>query len=117
MTNIDPRYYYLTLGLLGLCTVVGLFVAFRLQRDVSVEDVPPTEKEVLGPLEKAYYSGLMTEEEFKRIGHSMAKQKDGPLPLVKPLKKPPMTLAEATGTAEVPPEPSTEENAPPSADE
>ena len=38
---------------------------------------PSTEKEVLGPLEKAYYSGLMDEAEFKRIRDSMEKRKAG----------------------------------------
>ncbi len=105
MAGIDPKYYYLTLGLLILCTLVGLFVAYKLQRDVQDSDAPPTEKEVLGPLERAYYSGLMTEEEFKRIRGSMAKQNhvydeslDGPAAGAKGRKiaKPPLTLAEAT---------------------
>jgi hypothetical protein len=115
VAGIDPRYYYLTLGLLIICTVVSLFVAYRLQKDVNVDDVPPTEKELLGPLEKAYYSGLMTEDEFKRVNKSMAKQKnlydesvDAPQPASK-LKKPPMTMAEATEPATTD-EPDTEED-------
>jgi hypothetical protein len=41
VAGIDPKYYYLTLGLLATCTIVGLFVAYRLQRDVAVDDAPP----------------------------------------------------------------------------
>jgi len=74
---IDPRYYYLTLGLLGLCTLVGLVVAFRFQREVEHDLAPSTEKDLLGPLEKAYYAGLMDEAEFKRIRESMERRKAG----------------------------------------
>jgi hypothetical protein len=74
---IDPRYYYLTLGLLALCTIVGLVIAFKFQREVEHDLAPSTEKELLGPLEKAYYSGLMDEAEFKRIRASMEKRKSG----------------------------------------
>jgi hypothetical protein len=77
VAGIDPRYYYLTLGLLVLCTVVGMVVAFRFQREVEHDLTPSTEKDVLGPLEKAYYSGLMDEAEFKRIRASMEKRKSG----------------------------------------
>ena len=74
MAAIDPRYYYLTLTLLAVCTVVGMYFAFRLQREVTVDDSPPTKEDVLSPLEKAYYSGLMNEDEFRRIQMSMDKQ-------------------------------------------
>ena len=101
MTGIDPRYYYLTLGLIILSTIVGLIVVFRLQRDVQVDDVPPTESEVMGPLEKAYYSGLMTREEFENIRQSMAKTKDGtPLPLKKPSPETPVASETPTETPE-----------------
>lgn len=75
MAGIDPKFYYLTLGLLALCTIVGLIVAFKFQREVNEDLSPPTEKDLLGPLEKAFYSGLMREEEFLRIQESMAKQR------------------------------------------
>jgi hypothetical protein len=73
VAGIDPKYYWLTLGLLTLCVVVGLAVAYQFQRDVNEDDAPPTAKELMGPLEKAYYSGLMREEEFLRIQESMAR--------------------------------------------
>lgn len=75
MAGIDPKYYYLTLILLALCTLVGLILVYRFQREVNEDLAPPTEKDLFGPLEKAYYSGLMDEAEFKRIQASMAKQK------------------------------------------
>jgi hypothetical protein len=78
VAGIDPKFYYLTLGLLALCTVVGLIVAYRFQREVNEDLAPPTERDLLGPLEKAYYSGLMRPEEFERIQESMAKQKGEP---------------------------------------
>jgi hypothetical protein len=77
VAGIDPRYYYLTLGLLVLCTIVGLVMAFRIQREVEHDLAPSTEKDLLGPLEKAYYSGLMDEAEFRRIRESMEKRKSG----------------------------------------
>lgn len=77
MADIDPRFYYLTLFLLGACTIVGLVVALRFQREVDHDLAPTTEKDLLDPLEKAYYSGLMDEEEFQRIRESMERQKAG----------------------------------------
>lgn len=76
MAGIDPKFYWLTLGLLTLCVVVGLAVAYQLQRDVNDDLSPPTEKDLMGPLEKAYYSGLMRKEEFLRIQESMARHQE-----------------------------------------
>jgi hypothetical protein len=75
VAGIDPKYYYLTLGLLILCTIVGLIAAYSFQREVSEDLAPPSEKDVFDPIEKAYYSGLMNEAEFQRIQESIAKQK------------------------------------------
>jgi hypothetical protein len=75
VAGIDPRFYYLTLGLLALCTLVGAIVVYKFQREVEEDLAPPTERDLFGPLEKAYYSGLMREEEFQRIQESMARQK------------------------------------------
>jgi hypothetical protein len=89
VAGIDPKFYYLTLGLLALCTLVGLVVAYRLQREVNNDLVPPSERELLGPLEKAYYSGLMREEEFQKIQESMARLKGKEVvPASKPPKPP-----------------------------
>jgi len=107
VAGIDPKYYYLTLGLLGLCTLVGLVVAFKFQREVEHDLAPSTEKELIGPLEKAYYSGLMDEAEFKRIRASMDKRKAGdvgPGPKRPPARKAPVEPEpnddEPTGEAE-----------------
>jgi hypothetical protein len=72
---LDPRNHYLTLGLLALCTILGLMVAFRFQREVDHDLSPSTEKDLLDPLEKAFYSGLMDEAEFQRIRESMVRLK------------------------------------------
>jgi len=66
-----------TLGLLALCTFIGLVVAYRLQREVNDDLAPPTEKDVFNPLAKAFYSGLMDEAEFKRIQASVERRKAG----------------------------------------
>ena len=50
---------YLTLGLLIACTVIGIIIAARFRREVDEDLAPPTDQELLDPLEKAYYSGLM----------------------------------------------------------
>ena len=90
MAGIDPKFYYLTLGLLVLCTIVGMAVAYSFQREVNNDLAPPTEKDLLGPLEQAYYSGLMREEEFHKIRESMARQKgtDATPTIVKGRRKP-----------------------------
>ena len=62
---------YLTLGLLAVCTVVGLIIAIRFRREVDDDLIPPTAKEVLDPLEKAFYSGLMHPAEIERIRESI----------------------------------------------
>lgn len=75
MAGIDPRFYWLTLGLLALCVLVGLVVAYRFQREINNDLTPPTDRDLLGPLEQAYYSGLMREEEFQRIQEAMVRQR------------------------------------------
>jgi hypothetical protein len=103
VAGIDPKYYWLTLILLALCTLVGLIVAFRFQREVNEDLAPPTEKDLLGPLEKAFYSGLMDEAEFKRIQASMARQKgEEPAP---PPKKVSRTRVPSTEVVEPTPAP------------
>jgi hypothetical protein len=105
VAGIDPRFYYLTLGLLALCTIVGFIVAYRFQREVDEDLAPPTEKDLLGPLEKAYYSGLMLDEEFERIQQSMAKQKGAPPARAskpaKPKVEPPSTTGPESSTGSV----------------
>ena len=119
MAGIDPRFYYLTLGLLALCTVAGLVVAIRWQREVNHDLAPPTDKDLLDPIEKAYYSGLMREEEYQRIRESMAKQMSGvalPLSKAERLKARPPAVAgpESTVESEGPTaDPSTEDLPPP----
>ena len=73
--------YYLTLALLATCTVVGVVVAARFRREVDEDLAPATPKDLLEPLEKAYYSGLMHPEEIERIRASVQK---GQLPLKPP---------------------------------
>ncbi len=80
MAGIAPKYYYLTLGLLAVCVVVGFYIALSFQREVNEDLGPTTEKDLLDPLEKAFYSGLMDEAEFRRIQESVGKQKDANSP-------------------------------------
>ncbi|WP_435010554.1 hypothetical protein P12x_001827 [Tundrisphaera lichenicola] len=99
VADIDPRYYYLTLFLLAACTIVGLVIAFRFQREVDHDLAPTTEKDLLDPLEKAYYSGLMDEEEIHRIRESMHRRKAGyvdPAPTI-PMNKNPVKPPEFMG--------------------
>jgi hypothetical protein len=63
---------YLTLFLLVACFAITLFISMRLRREVAEDSTPTTPKEVYGPLEQAYYAGLMHEEEFLRIREQMA---------------------------------------------
>ena len=63
--------YYVTLGLLVACTLVGILVAARFRREVDEDLAPPTARELLDPLENAYYSGLMRPEEIERVRDSV----------------------------------------------
>ncbi len=88
MAAITIQYYYLTLGLLGLCVLVGLVIAYRFQREVNEDLAPPTRRDLFDPLEKAFYSGLMDKDEFERIRESMERQKvqesaSTPMPLTR----------------------------------
>lgn len=83
MPVIPSQYYYVTLVLLSICSLAGLFIAYRLQRDVA-ESSPTTEKDIAKPLEKAFASGLMDEAEFRRIQESIRKQKEGAGPIIPP---------------------------------
>ena len=65
--------YYLTLALLLACTLIGIFVAARFTREVEDDLAPPTAKDLLDPLEKAYFSGLMHPAEIERVRESVKK--------------------------------------------
>ena len=71
--------YYLTLGLLVGCTLMGILVAARFSREVEEDLAPPTRQDLLGPLERAYDSGLMHPAEIERIRESIKKQQAGPV--------------------------------------
>ena len=103
MAGLAPKYYYLTLGLLGVCVIIGLYVAYRFQREVNDDLGPTTEKDLLDPLEKAFYSGLMDEAEFRRIQASMAKTHPGKATKLKIRQTPGPTPAPEL-TSEPPPE-------------
>jgi len=96
VAGIAPKYYYLTLGLLAACVIVGFYIALRLQRDVNEDSGPTTEKDLLDPLEKAFYSGLMDEAEFRRIRESVDKRKTGK-PAAKPVVPKPKPAPDVTG--------------------
>ena len=66
--------YYLTAGLLALCTIIGMSVAVRFRREVDDDLAPPTSRDLLDPLEEAYFSGLMAPEEIERIRASVQRQ-------------------------------------------
>ncbi len=73
MPNLPVNGYYLTLGLLVACTILGIGVAARFRREVDEDLAPITKKELLAPLEQAYYAGLMHPEEIERIRDSVKK--------------------------------------------
>lgn len=58
---------YITLALLLVCFAVTMFLARKFQREVAEDSAPTTPGELYGPLEKAYYAGLMREDEYLRI--------------------------------------------------
>lgn len=84
MPSFGPNGYYLTLALLAACTVAGIGVAIRFRREVDDDLAPPTTKDVLDPLEKAYYSGLMHPSEIERIRESVKKAKTPVAAHIKP---------------------------------
>ncbi len=73
MPALPWNSYYVTLGLLAVCTIVGIGVAIRFRREVDDDLAPTTAKDLLDPLEKAYYSGLMHPSEIERIRESVKK--------------------------------------------
>ncbi len=75
MPTLPFNGYYLTLGLLVACTLFGIFVAARFAARSTTSSAPTTAKDLLDPLEKAYYSGLMHPAEIERIRESVKKAK------------------------------------------
>lgn len=65
---------YLTLAMLGVCFVFSIYIARRFQREVAEDSTPATPTELYGPLEQAYYAGLMREEEYLRIREKMSRE-------------------------------------------
>ena len=86
MPNLPINGYYLTLGLLVACTILGIGVAARFRREVDEDLAPTTKKELLDPLEQAYYSGLMHSEEIERIRESVKQPKSATAPKMPTLK-------------------------------
>lgn len=76
--------YYLTLALLLGCTIVGIVVAARFRREVDEDLAPPTARDLLGPLEQAYHSGLMHPAEIERVRESVKKSSKSPVPAPAP---------------------------------
>jgi hypothetical protein len=72
---------YLPIALLTLAILIGVPVAYRLWREAHEEDEEPaSDAERLAQLEKAYYLGQMSKEEFLRVRESLARPKDAPPP-------------------------------------
>lgn len=71
--------YYLTLALLLVCTACGILVAARFRRDVE-ESAPPTARDLLNPLEQAYFAGLMHPAEIERVRESVKRSSQPPAP-------------------------------------
>ena len=74
MPTLPFNGYYLTLALLAACTIFGIVVAAQFRREVDEDLAPTTAKDLLDPLEKAYYSGLMHPAEIEKIRESVRKQ-------------------------------------------
>ena len=72
---------YLPVVLLTLATLIGVPVAYRLWREAHEEDEEPaTDDERLAQLEKAFYLGQMSKEEFLRVRESLGLPKDATSP-------------------------------------
>ena len=92
--------YYLTLALLAACTLFGIIVAAQFRREVDEDLAPTTTKDLLDPLEKAYYSGLMHPSEIEKIRESIRKNQPAKgtgaiRPRVEPAAGPGTLLADA----------------------
>ena len=74
MGQVHFNGYYLTAALLALCTVIGITVAARFRREVDEDLTPTTMKDLLDPLEKAFYSGLMRPDEIERVRAAVQKE-------------------------------------------
>jgi hypothetical protein len=77
---------YLPIVLLILAIMIGVPVAYRLWREAHEEDEEPaSDAERLSQLEKAYYLGQMSAEEFHRVRESLAGPKTSPPPVRNPV--------------------------------
>ncbi|MGE3819143.1 MAG: hypothetical protein AB7I30_06875 [Isosphaeraceae bacterium] len=67
--------WYLTFALLAFGIVVGVPWAIRTWKEAKgdVEETSDTAEGLLGPLEEAYASGELSEEEYRRIRSSVVK--------------------------------------------
>lgn len=73
---MDPNTrWYATLVLLSIAVVISIIWAFRTWQDAHGElvETGDTAEGLLGPLEEAYASGQMSEEEYLRIRSSVGK--------------------------------------------
>ncbi len=75
MPTLPFNGYYLTLGLLVACTADRDLRCGTVRREVDHDLAPTTAKDLLDPLEQAYYSGLMHPAEIERIRESVKKTK------------------------------------------
>jgi hypothetical protein len=75
---------YLPIVLLAVAILIGVPVAYRLWREAHEEDEEPaSDDERLAQLEKAFYLGQMSEEEFRRIRESLGRPKTATPPVRK----------------------------------
>jgi hypothetical protein len=82
--------------LITAAVVVGLLVAYRLQRGAKEDDGCTTEDELLKDLETAYYAGKMDAAEFQRVSASLkAKMARG-----SEVSKPPAMMLEKAAPVE-----------------
>lgn len=98
-----PPSAYLSLAALTIAFVLAILFAYRYYRleQEEKEEVPESPEALLADFERAYYSGEMDEEEFRRIKDSLRKQSDPTAtPGPKPAPRPGAAPTEQPGPAE-----------------
>lgn len=102
--------YYLTAAMFLVCTLAGVVLAARWRREVDEDLAPPSGRDVLDPLEQAYFSGLMRPDEIARVREAAERRKAGPgeapvsaAKVIRPVRPPDLHDAEIDGVPGPPP--------------
>lgn len=81
MGRLPPGSSSLFLASIALVAAVGLFLVYKLRRDVEAESGGPvTDADLLKDFERVFNAGEMEPEEFHRVTAALRAKMSGPVP-------------------------------------